>query len=53
MRKLSILGLAIFMSVSTFGQINMNDSTAQVIGYWDMKEKQTYIITREISNQRF
>ena len=47
MRKLSILGLAIFMSVSTFGQINMNDSTAQVIGYWDMNEKQTYIITQE------
>lgn len=47
MRKLQILGLAIFLSVGAFGQINMIDSTAQVIGYWDKNEKQTYIITHE------
>jgi len=29
------------------GQINMNDSTAQVIGYWDMNEKQSYVVTQE------
>lgn len=42
MKKLQILGLAILLSAGAFGQINMNDSTAQVIGYWDMNEKQTY-----------
>jgi hypothetical protein len=32
-----------------FGQINMSDSTAQVVGYWDLNESLTYII----SNQKF
>lgn len=35
------------MSVNIFGQINMTDSTAQVIGYWDKNEKQSYIVTQE------
>jgi hypothetical protein len=47
MKRLQILGLAILLSVGAFGQINMNDSTAQVIGYWDMNEKQSYIVTQE------
>lgn len=47
MKKLRILGLAIILSTKVFGQINMNDSTAQVIGYWDMNEKQSYIVTQE------
>ena len=47
MIKLQILGLAILLSFGAFGQIDMNDSTAQVIGYWHMNEKQTYIITQE------
>lgn len=47
MKKLKLLGLTIILSLKIFGQINMNDSTAQVIGYWDMNEKQTYIITEE------
>lgn len=49
MKKLQTLGLAILLLLSTgaFAQINMNDSTAQVIGYWDMNEKQSYIITWE------
>ena len=47
MKRLKILGLAILLSAGSFGQINMNDSTAQVIGYWDMNEKQSYIITQE------
>ena len=47
MKKLLILGFAILLSGGVFGQINMNDSTAQVIGYWDMNEKQSYIITQE------
>lgn len=47
MKKTLFLGLAILLSVNAFGQINMIDSTAQVIGYWDINEKQTYIITQE------
>ncbi|PWJ43968.1 hypothetical protein [Sediminitomix flava] len=34
-------------SYSALAQINMNDSSAQVIGYWDMNEKQSYTITEE------
>lgn len=47
MKRLQILGLAILLCAGAFGQINMNDSTAQVIGYWDLNEKQSYIITQE------
>lgn len=37
--------IAIFLTLiatPTFGQINMEDSTAQVISYWDIGEKQSY-----------
>lgn len=47
MKRLKILGFAILLSVKIYGQINMNDSTAQVIGYWDNNEKQSYIVTQE------
>ena len=47
MKRLQILGLAILLCAGASGQINMNDSTAQVIGYWDMNEKQSYIVTQE------
>lgn len=47
MKRLQILGLAILLCAGAFGQINMNDLTAQVIGYWDLNEKQSYIITQE------
>jgi hypothetical protein len=33
--------------LATFGQINMTDSTAQVITYWDKGEKQNYTVTAE------
>lgn len=42
---LTILLLAIGMT--TFGQINMADSTAQVITYWEKGEKQNYSMTAE------
>ena len=29
-------------ATSVFGQINMEDSTAQVISYWSIGEKQSY-----------
>ena len=47
MNKLKISGLLILACLKLSGQINMNDSTAQVIGYWDKGEKQTYTITQE------
>jgi len=42
---LTILLLAI--EITTFGQINMADSTAQVISYWEKGEKQNYSMTAE------
>lgn len=45
MRKLLFLGFALFMIIQTYGQINMNDSTVQVTGFWDKNEKQTYFVT--------
>jgi hypothetical protein len=43
-RLLLILGI---IQLTGFGQINMADSTAQSIGYWDLNEKQLYTITSE------
>jgi len=42
---ITILLLAIGMT--SFGQINMADSTAQVITYWEKGEKQNYSMTAE------
>ena len=47
MKRLQIFGLIFLLSVKIYGQINMNDSTVQVIGYWDKNEKQSYIVTQE------
>ncbi len=47
MNKLTIIGLTLLFSTNVFGQINITDSTVQVIGYWDNKEKQTYVVTTE------
>ena len=41
---------ALFISIlatNLHGQINMNDSTVQVIGYWDKNEKQSYKVSHE------
>ena len=45
MRQLFFIGFTFLLIIRTYGQINMNDSTVQVIGYWDKNEKQTYIVT--------
>lgn len=47
MKLIRTFGILILMSINVYGQINMTDSTAQVIGYWDINEKQSYIITQE------
>lgn len=46
MKLLLTVFLAI-LSISCIAQINMADSTVQVIGYWDKKETMTYTITDE------
>jgi len=42
---LTVLFLA--TGLATFGQINMADSTVQVITYWDKGEKQNYTVNEE------
>lgn len=42
MRKVLFIIVSIFISCTCFSQINLEDSTVQVIGYWDKKEKQVY-----------
>ncbi|MFC6998168.1 hypothetical protein [Rufibacter roseus] len=46
--KTRLLLMLFYMGITnSFAQINIADSTAQVIGYWDKKEKQTYTVTQE------
>lgn len=47
MKRLQIFGLIIFYCATSFAQINMTDSSAQVIGYWDKNEKQSYIVSQQ------
>ena len=47
MKKNILLGLLLFVIFKTHAQIDMNDSTAQVVGYWDNNEKQTYTVSHE------
>jgi hypothetical protein len=42
-----LLTFLLLLSSIAYGQINMADSTAQVVGYWDKNETQTYIVTQE------
>jgi len=45
--NITIITLTLLLSTKVLGQINLKDSTVQVIGYWNNKEKQTYSITTE------
>lgn len=45
MNKLLLSGVFILLSTNLLGQINREDSTMQVVGYWDKNEKQTYEIS--------
>lgn len=47
MKHLLLLLFIYTMTTNLQAQINMNDSTVQVIGYWDKNEKQSYIVTHE------
>lgn len=45
MKKKLLSTLFLATGLTTFGQINIADSTAQVITYWDKGEKQNYSVT--------
>lgn len=47
MKALLISGLTLMNLLPAFGQIQLSDSTVQVIGYWDKNEQQSYSITQE------
>jgi len=54
MRLKLLIFLCTFSFSSAFGQINMSDSSAQIIGYWSIGDKQTYDISYErykVTNQ--
>lgn len=46
-KLLTLLVTLLLLNVTAKAQINMADSTVQVISYWDKKEKQNYIITQD------
>ncbi|MBP1663457.1 MAG: hypothetical protein H6Q19_597 [Bacteroidetes bacterium] len=47
MKKITAFLLFVFCGFSLFGQINAADSTVQVVGYWNVHDKQTYQVTEE------
>lgn len=48
MKKIILFFSLIFcFSIDIFGQINMQDSSVQVVGYWNKNETQSYTITDE------
>jgi hypothetical protein len=47
MKKLTFFAVLLLSTACTVAQINLKDSTAQAIGYWDKNEKQSYAITTD------
>ncbi|MDO7172936.1 hypothetical protein [Mariniflexile sp. AS56] len=47
MNKLLLLGIALLLSAKLSAQINVKDSTVQVIGYWEKQETQSYTVSYE------
>lgn len=47
MKILTAFITCLTVPVFSFAQINLQDSTIQVIGYWNLKEKQSYAVTYE------
>lgn len=45
--KFPILAVITMITIQAFGQINLEDSTVQVIGFWDKNEKQSYSVSLE------
>jgi len=47
MKPLTASFLVLLFARSAFAQINLSDSTVQVIGYWYNGERQSYVVTQE------
>lgn len=47
MKKLLLFVFFLANVAVCMGQINMEDSTVQVVGYWDRNEKQSYTVSHE------
>lgn len=47
MKKVFIFCISLLYTALSIAQINMKDSTVQVIGYWDRHEKQSYTVSHE------
>lgn len=45
-----LTAIFVLTAITSFGQINITDSTVQVITYWDQGEKQDYVISVEKIN---
>lgn len=50
MKNRLLTSIFVLTTLTTFGQINMADSTVQVITYWDEGEKQDYVVSVEKIN---
>lgn len=46
-KLINILILIVSLSVSVKGQINAEDSSVQVIGFWNINDKHTYVVSSE------
>ncbi|MDX9846850.1 MAG: hypothetical protein RBT74_07710 [Tenuifilaceae bacterium] len=44
MKRLSFCAIFLLAALAAVGQINIADSTMQVVGYWDMNESLTYVV---------
>ena len=47
MKKAFTIFFVLILAINLQAQINMNDSTAQVVAYWNLHEKQVYQVTHE------
>ena len=45
MKKIYLILFSIIIFSTVSGQINLQDSTVQTIGYWNLHDKQTYLVT--------
>lgn len=47
MKRILSTGVLLLLIIRVNCQINIADSTTQVIGFWDINEKQTYLVSNE------
>lgn len=47
MKRIILIALSVISFSKTYAQINMADSTVQVVGYWSINDKQSFDVTYE------